>query len=81
AWYVRYVNPKTLEVTGMTRDGTAWIEDGKIAYPIQNLRFNQSLPNLFRDIDALGTVERHGNCVVPSARSRGLRFDSVTDSI
>lgn len=81
AWYVRYINPKTLEVTGMTRDGTAWIENGKIARPIQNLRFNQSLPELFRDIDALGAVERHGSCVVPSARSRQLRFDSVTDSI
>lgn len=81
AWYVRYINPRTLEVTGMTRDGTFWIEDGQIAYPIKNLRFNQSLPDMLRDVDALSTVQRFGNSIVPGVRVKAFNFSSVTDSI
>jgi predicted Zn-dependent protease len=81
AWYVRYINPRTLEVTGMTRDGTFWIEDGQIAYPIKNLRFNQSLPNMLRDVDGLSTVQRFGNSIVPGVRVKAFNFSSVTDSI
>ena len=81
AWYVRYVNPKTLEVTGMTRDGTFWIEDGQIAYPIKNLRFNQSLPQMLQEVDALSKVQRYGSIVVPGVRVKAFNFDSITDSI
>ena len=81
AWYVRYVNPKTLEVTGMTRDGTFWIENGQIAYPIKNLRFNQSLPDMLRDVDALSSVQRFRSSVVPGVRVKAFNFSSVTDSV
>ncbi len=81
AWYVRYVNPRTLEVTGMTRDGTFLIEDGKIAYPIKNLRFNQVLPDMLREVDAVSKVERCGNSVVPGVRVKAFNFSSVTDSV
>lgn len=81
AWYVRYVNPRTLEVTGMTRDGTFWIEDGKIAYPIKNLRFNQSLPEMLANLEAIGSVERFSSSVIPSIKVNGFNFSSVTDSV
>lgn len=81
SWYVRYINPKTLEVTGMTRDGTFWIEEGQIAYPIKNLRFNQILPEMLRDVDALSSVQRVGNSVVPGVRVKAFNFSSVTDSV
>ncbi|MBO0350413.1 TldD/PmbA family protein [Phormidium pseudopriestleyi FRX01] len=81
AWYVRYINPRTLEVTGMTRDGTFWIENGEIAYPIENLRFNQSLPAMLREVDALTTVQRFGGSVVPGVRVKAFNFTSTTDSI
>ncbi len=81
AWYVRYVNPRTLEVTGMTRDGTFWIEEGQIAYPIKNLRFNQNLPQMLEEVDALSTVQRFGSSVVPGVRVRAFNFTSVTDSV
>lgn len=81
AWYVRYINPKTLEVTGMTRDGTFWIEEGQIAYPIKNLRFNQSLPEMLRDVDALSSAQRFGSSVVPGVRVKAFNFTSVTDSV
>lgn len=81
AWYVRYVNPRTLEVTGMTRDGTFWVQDGEVAYPIKNLRFNQSLPEMLRDVDALSSVQRFDSSVVPGVRVTAFRFSSITDSV
>ncbi len=81
AWYVRYINPRTLEVTGMTRDGTFWIENGKIAYPIKNLRFNQSLPEMLQNVDALSSVHRYGNTVAPGVRVKAFNFSSITDSV
>ncbi len=81
AWYVRYVNPRTLEVTGMTRDGTFWIEEGKIAYPIKNLRFNQVLPTMLHQIESLSQVARFGQIVVPGAKVKNFHFSSITDSV
>jgi predicted Zn-dependent protease len=81
AWYVRYVNPRTLEVTGMTRDGTFWIEGGEIAYPIKNLRFNQKLPEMLANVEMIGQVQRLGNCVVPSVKVNNFHFSSITDSV
>jgi predicted Zn-dependent protease len=81
AWYVRYVNPRTLEVTGMTRDGTFWIEDGQIAYPIKNLRFNQNLPEMLSNVEAIGKVERFNSSVMPSLKVKQFNFSSITDSI
>lgn len=81
AWYVRYVNPRTLEVTGMTRDGTFWIEDGKIAYPIKNLRFNQSLPEMLNQVEQVSQVQRFGGVVVPGVKVKAFCFSSITDSV
>ena len=81
AWYVRYVNPRTLEVTGMTRDGTFLIENGKIAYPIKNLRFNQSLPEMLKNISAVGKVKRCGSSIIPACKVDTFHFSSVTDSV
>jgi predicted Zn-dependent protease len=41
-WYIRAVDPQTLLYTGLTRDGTFYIENGQIKYPIKNFRFNES---------------------------------------
>ena len=81
AWYVRYVNPRTLEVTGMTRDGTFLIENGKIAYPIKNLRFNHCLPEMLHNIVALSQAKRCGGSVIPGCKVQNFHFSSVTDSI
>ncbi|MFB2922492.1 TldD/PmbA family protein [Aerosakkonema funiforme] len=81
AWYVQYVNPRSLDVTGMTRDGTFWIENGEIAYPIKNFRFNQNLPEMLRDIDDISTAQRYNNSVVPAVRVKQFNFSSITDSV
>lgn len=81
AWYVRYVNPRTLEVTGMTRDGTFLIEDGKITHPIKNMRFNQRLPEMLNNAIALSQTKRCGGSVIPGCKVENFHFSSITDSI
>ena len=81
AWYVRYVNPRTLEVTGMTRDGTFLIENGKVSHPIKNLRFNQCLPAMLDNVVAVSEAKRFGGSVIPGCKVENFHFSSVTDSI
>ncbi|MDR1704124.1 MAG: TldD/PmbA family protein [Clostridiales bacterium] len=51
--YTNTVNPKTLQITGLTRDGTFMIKDGKIAYPVANMRFTEFLTAAFSNVAAL----------------------------
>jgi len=81
AWYVRYVNPRTLEVTGMTRDGTFLIENGKISHPIKNLRFNQCLPDMLKNTVAVSQIKRCGSSIFPGCKVENFHFSSITDSI
>ncbi|MEO1466310.1 MAG: TldD/PmbA family protein [Cyanobacteria bacterium J06633_1] len=81
AWYVRYVNPRTLEVTGMTRDGTFLIENGKISHPVKNLRFNQSLPTMLNNVVVVSKAQRCGGSVIPGCKVENFHFSSITDSI
>ena len=52
-WYVRVLNPKQLNITGMTRDGTFLIENGTIIKPVKNMRFNQSIPQALNNTLAI----------------------------
>ena len=81
AWYVRYVNPQTLEVTGMTRDGTFLIENGQISHPIKNLRFNQCLPEMLENIVAVSQAKRCGSSIIPGCKVENFHFSSITDSV
>ncbi len=57
-WYVRFVKPDQTLVTGMTRDGTFWIEDGKVQHPLRNLRFNDTCLGMVQRVAAIGRPER-----------------------
>ena len=57
-WYIRGLNPRIIAFTGLTRDGTFLIENGKIARPVTNFRFNQSLTELLGNIEILGRPTR-----------------------
>jgi predicted Zn-dependent protease len=60
-WYTNMLDPRTLLITGLTRDGNFLIENGRIVGPVCNLRFNESLIGLLANIDAVGPTERiHG---------------------
>ena len=53
-WYIREVDPQTILYTGLTRDGTFYVEDGEIKYAIKNFRFNESPVIMLNNIEAMG---------------------------
>ena len=55
-WYIRPVDPRTVLYTGLTRDGTFLIEDGKITKAVKNLRYNESPVFMLNNLDAIGSV-------------------------
>ncbi|MCX4240038.1 TldD/PmbA family protein [Paraliomyxa miuraensis] len=59
-WYNRMLDPQRLLVTGLTRDGTFWVEKGKIVEPIRNFRFNDSPLSVLKKVVALGRPQRAG---------------------
>jgi predicted Zn-dependent protease len=56
-WYIRPVKADETLVTGMTRDATFWIEDGRISHGLKNMRFNESALGMLQRTVALGTPE------------------------
>jgi predicted Zn-dependent protease len=52
--YSNVVHPVESTITGMTRDGTYWIERGEVAYPVKNLRFTQSIIEALTETEAIG---------------------------
>lgn len=80
-WYVRFVNPQTVQLTGLTRDGLFWIEKGKISHPVMNLRWNESVATVLANVEMLGRPERSGNRVVPAMKVRDFTFTSVSDAV
>jgi len=56
-WYIRTVEPTTLLLTGLTRDGVYLIEDGEITAAVNNFRFNESPLDLLRRVTKAGTPE------------------------
>ncbi|GAB3325895.1 TldD/PmbA family protein [Hymenobacter humi] len=80
-WYIREVDPQTLLYTGLTRDGTFYIENGKIKFPIKNLRFNESPIIMLNNIEAIGKPQRLAGCLVPPLKIRDFTFTSLSDAI
>lgn len=80
-WYIRNVDPQTALVTGLTRDGTFYIENGRIQYAIKNFRFNESPIIMLNNIDALGTPVRQSGSLVPPIRARDFTFSSLSDAV
>jgi predicted Zn-dependent protease len=80
-WYIRFVDPMKLLLTGMTRDGLFRIEDGRIAGGLKNMRFNESPLRCLENIRELGRqarVGRYSPLYVPAMRLDGFRFTSGT---
>lgn len=82
-WYIRTVDQKRAIVTGMTRDGTYLVENGRLAGGVRNLRFNQSIVDALRTVAFASEQQRTGgyaySCVVPAAKIDGFRFTSTTE--
>ena len=80
-WYIRTVDPQTLLYTGLTRDGTFFIEDGKVAFPIKNMRFNESPVIMLNKLEALGKPERIDGSLIPPMKIREFDFTSLSDAV
>ncbi len=86
-WYIRMVDPQSLLLTGLTRDGTFYIENGKIMYPVKNFRFNESPVTMLNNIDELGKPEVMGgdevpfNFLLPPMKLRDFNFTSLSDAV
>ena len=83
--YVNVLHPKKAILTGMTKDGTFLIEDGRIVRPLRNFRFTQSIPEAFSAIEAISSqtrlvaAEYSGiSARVPAVRIRSFNFTGVT---
>jgi predicted Zn-dependent protease len=89
-WYIRRLNPRIISVTGLTRDGTFLIENGKVARPVTNFRFNQSLAELLANVEMLGRSSRAAAdetgspgspILVPAMKVKDFTLSSVSDAI
>ena len=82
-WYIREVDPYEKIVTGMTRDGTFLVEDGRVKCGIRNFRFNQSLVEMLQKVEAMSEPVRSSgeesfDMVVPAMKIRDFNFTETT---
>ncbi len=92
-WYVRPVDPQQGLVTGLTRDGSFYIEKGRILHPVRNFRFNESLVRILGEVEMLGAPQRvsssegqnygDGSALwyAPAMRVKSFRYTSVSDAV
>ena len=89
-WYIRGVDPRTILYTGLTRDGTFLIENGKVTRPIKNFRFNESPIFFLNNLEAMGPTIRinasenlgaGGAVYMPPIKVRDFTFRSLSDAV
>ena len=80
-WYIRGVDPQTLLYTGLTRDGTFYIENGEIKYPVKNFRFNESPIIMLNNLEELGQQVRINGNLIPYMKVRDFTFTSLSDAV
>ena len=82
-WYIREVDPYEKILTGMTRDGTFLIQNGKLHGGVRNFRFNQSLIDMLQNVEMLSNSVRASgeesfDMVVPAMKVNNFNFTEVT---
>lgn len=89
-WYIRATDPRTISFTGLTRDGTFLIENGKVTHPVKNFRFNESPIFFLNNLEALGPSVRinasealgaGGATYMPTLKVRDFTFSSLSDAV
>jgi predicted Zn-dependent protease len=90
-WYIRPLDPQTIKVTGLTRDGLFLIEKGKVTRAVKNMRWNESPIVAFNNLEAMTPAERVVSgegiggaglaLVCPAARIREFTFSSASDAV
>lgn len=89
-WYMRPVDQRSILYTGLTRDGTFLVENGRIARPVRNLRWNESPIHILNNIEMMGRPERilpseagsvGASVIVPALKVRNFNFTSLSDAV
>jgi predicted Zn-dependent protease len=82
-WYIRQVDPYEKILTGMTRDGTFYVENGKVRNGLLNFRFNESLLHMLSNVEEMSmpvraSGEESFDMVAPAMKVREFNFTEVT---
>jgi predicted Zn-dependent protease len=81
-FYTNLLDPRSVLMTGLTRDGLWLIENGKITRSLKNFRWNESPLIMLNKVEELGRAERTGvGQVMPSLRVRDFNFASLSDAV
>lgn len=86
-WYLRSVDQRSLVYTGLTRDGTFLIENGRIARAIKNFRFNDSPLFMLNNLEGIGQTMRTAGgeggpgVAMPTIKVREFNFTSISDAV
>jgi predicted Zn-dependent protease len=89
-WYIRSVDPRTILFTGLTRDGTFLIENGRISHAVKNMRWNESPIFMLNNIEMMGRPTRvspsesssaSNSVLVPPIKARDFTFTSLSDAV
>jgi predicted Zn-dependent protease len=89
-WYIRSVDPRTILFTGLSRDGTFLVENGRVTYPVKNLRWNESPVFMLNNIEMMGRPVRvspsessdlSAAVHVPPLKVRDFTFTSISDAV
>jgi len=87
-WYIRSVDQRQMLLTGLTRDGVFLIENGRLAYPVNNFRFNESPVNVLDKIIDMSSAEKvvgseniNARTVVPALKVRDFNFSTISDAV
>ena len=89
-WYIRPLDPRTILYTGLTRDGTFLIENGRVSRPVKNFRFNESPVTMLNNVEMMGrpmraSASESGDVgqavVVPPIKTHDFNFQSISDAV
>jgi predicted Zn-dependent protease len=89
-WYIRSVDPRTILFTGLSRDGTFMVENGRVTHPVKNLRWNESPIFMLNNVEMMGQSVRvspsessdlASAVVVPPLKVRDFTFTSTSDAV
>jgi predicted Zn-dependent protease len=80
-WYIRFVDPQTILLTGLTRDGTFWIEKGEVKHAVKNFRFNESPVAFLKKVEMLSKPVRVGGTLVPAIKAKEFTFSSLSEAV
>jgi predicted Zn-dependent protease len=85
-WYMRVLQPQTLQVTGLTRDGVFLVENGKVTEPVMNFRWNESPVRVMQNAKMLSRPVRTqgaeaGSSMAPAILATDFNFASISDAV